>query len=97
MSFWMAKHEKSIAFSVQKNERQNRSLTFLPCLLTQRIWKIQVIRSLTNHILFGAVTMKRSMSLHFSFVAYIESELQIAIILSQGIHEMYLAYFLALL
>lgn len=91
-SFSIAMPPKSIASTVQKNDRQNLPATFFPCRRTPRIWKSTVMRIRVSHIRRGSVTTNRSMS-DLGSEAYIERLLQMAIIRRPGIQETIRRYF----
>ena len=88
----MATWERSIASVVMKNERHRLPAISLSRLHTPCIQSMRVAQNRTNQIIPGRVTMKRSIS-ESGCVAYIESELTIAIISTPGIFASLDIYF----
>lgn len=77
-----------------KNDRQKFSLISIHFLQTHALQSTRVTKNLTNQIIPGRVTMKRSIS-ESRCVAYIESEFTTATISIPGIHVSFCMYFRA--
>lgn len=88
----MAICDRSIVSVVMKNERHRLPAISLSRLQTPCVQSIRVAKNLTNQIIQGFVTIKRSIS-DSGYVAYIERELTIAIISTPGIFASLEIYF----
>ena len=84
--------DRSIASVVMKKERHRLPAISASRLQTQCVQRIRVAQNLTNQIIPGRVTIKRSIS-DSGCVAYIERELTIAINSTPGIFASFDIYF----